>query len=56
MHSLQRIKRLDAIVDSIRELAIKAIKINPNIPTEASFAIENIASPVFLVNWYHFQI
>ncbi len=44
-------KELDAIVDSIKELAIKAIKLNQNIPTEASFAIENITSPVFLVNF-----
>lgn len=44
-------KELDAIVDSIKELAIKAIKINPNLPSEASFAIENIDSPVFLVNF-----
>jgi len=44
-------KELEAIVDSIKELAVKAIKLNQNIPTEATFAIENIASPVFLVNF-----
>jgi len=44
-------KELDAIVDSIKELAVKAIKLNQNIPTEASYAIENITSPVFLVNF-----
>jgi len=44
-------KELQAIVDSIKELAIKAIKLNQNIPTEATFAIENITSPVFLVNF-----
>ncbi len=44
-------KELDAIVESIKELAIKAIKINPNLPSEASFAIEHIDSPVFLVNF-----
>ncbi len=44
-------KELEAIVDSIKELAIKAIKLNQNIPTEATFAIENISSPVFLVNF-----
>ncbi len=47
----QKNKELDAIVDSVKELAVKAIKLNQNIPTEASFAIENIASPVFLVNF-----
>ncbi len=44
-------KELEAIIDSIKELAIKAIKLNQNIPTEATFAIENISSPVFLVNF-----
>ncbi len=44
-------KELDAVVESIKELAIKAIKLNQNIPSEATFAIENITSPVFLVNF-----
>jgi len=44
-------KELDAIVSSIKELSVKAIKLNPNLPSEASFAVENITSPVFLVNF-----
>lgn len=40
-----------AIVDSIRELAIKIIKESPNIPTEATFAIKNIESQSFLINF-----
>ncbi len=44
-------KEIEAIVESIKELAIKAIKLNQNIPSEATFAIENITSPVFLVNF-----
>ncbi len=44
-------KELSAVVDSIKELAVSVIKLNPNIPSEASFAIENIDSPVFLVNF-----
>lgn len=44
-------KELSAIVDSIKDLASKAIKINQNIPSEATFAIENITSSVFLVNF-----
>jgi ATP-dependent Lon protease len=40
-----------AIVDSIRELAIKIIKESPNIPTEATFAIRNIESQSFLINF-----
>ncbi len=44
-------KELSAIVDSIKDLAKEAIKINQNIPSEATFAIENITSSVFLVNF-----
>lgn len=40
-----------AIVDSIKELALSIIKASPNIPTEASFAISNIESPSFLINF-----
>jgi len=40
-----------AIIDSIKELALQIIKDSPNIPTEASFAIKNIESNSFLVNF-----
>jgi ATP-dependent Lon protease len=40
-----------AIVDSIKELALKIIKENPNLPSEASFAIKNIQSNAFLINF-----
>jgi ATP-dependent Lon protease len=40
-----------AILDSIRELAIQIITENPNIPSEATFAIKNIESQSFLVNF-----
>lgn len=40
-----------AIIDSIKELALKIIKDNPNIPSEASFAIKNIQSNSFLINF-----
>jgi len=40
-----------AIVDSIRELSIQIIKESPNIPTEATFAIKNIESQSFLINF-----
>ncbi|GGB68798.1 Lon protease [Flavobacterium suaedae] len=39
------------IIDSIKELAIQIIKESPNIPTEATFAIKNIESESFLVNF-----
>jgi len=41
----------NAIIDSIRDLSLKIIKENPNLPTEASFAIKNIQSNSFLVNF-----
>ena len=40
-----------AIIESLKELAIQIIKDSPNIPTEATFAIKNIESPPFLVNF-----
>ncbi|MFV8269354.1 endopeptidase La [Flavobacterium sp. GT2N3] len=40
-----------AILDSIKELAIQIIKESPNIPSEATFAIKNIESQSFLVNF-----
>ncbi|TCN73131.1 endopeptidase La [Acetobacteroides hydrogenigenes] len=41
----------DAIVSSVKDLALKIIKLSPNIPNEASFAIRNIDNPSFLVNF-----
>ena len=41
----------NAIIDSIKEMALTIIKENPNIPSEASFAIKNIQSNPFLVNF-----
>ena len=40
-----------AIVESVKELAIQIIKESPNIPTEATFAIKNIESQSFLINF-----
>ena len=40
-----------AIVESVKDLAIKIIKESPNIPSEATFAIKNIESQSFLVNF-----
>ncbi|NCP21535.1 MAG: endopeptidase La [Flavobacteriales bacterium CG_4_9_14_0_2_um_filter_35_242] len=41
----------NAIMDSVREMALTIIKENPNLPSEASFAIKNIHSNNFLVNF-----
>ena len=44
-------KEFSAIIDSVKEQALEVIKENPMLPTEASFAIKNIQSDSFLVNF-----
>lgn len=44
-------KEFIAIIESIKDLALQIIKDSPNIPSEASFAIKNIQSDSFLVNF-----
>ncbi len=44
-------KEFATIIDSIKELALQIIKESPNIPSEASFAIKNIESDSFLINF-----
>ena len=41
----------NAIIDSIKDVSLKIIKRNPNIPSEASFAIKNIESNSFLISF-----
>ena len=40
-----------ALISSMKDMAIRIIKESPNIPSEATFAIKNIESPTFLVNF-----
>tara|TARA_B110000003_G_scaffold75493_1_gene77063 strand:+ start:3454 stop:5910 length:2457 start_codon:yes stop_codon:yes gene_type:complete len=44
-------KEFGAIIESIKEQALEVIKENPMLPSEASFAIKNIKSDSFLVNF-----
>jgi ATP-dependent Lon protease len=44
-------KNFNALVASIKDLASQIIEQSPNIPTEATFAIKNIESPTFLINF-----
>ena len=44
-------KEFSATIDSIKDLALQIINENPNIPSEASFAIKNIQTPSFLINF-----
>ena len=43
--------KFSASIDAIKDIALKIIKENPNIPSEASFAIKNIHSSAFLINF-----
>ncbi|MGB1448279.1 MAG: endopeptidase La [Flavobacteriaceae bacterium] len=49
--SLHESSEFSAIVESIKELALKIIQESQNIPSEASFAIKNIQSHAFLINF-----
>ena len=40
-----------AIISNLKDISTQIIKISPNIPSDASFAINNIESPTFLVNF-----
>lgn len=44
-------KEFKAAIDSIRDLSLQIIQDSPNIPSEASFAIKNIESNSFLINF-----
>jgi ATP-dependent Lon protease len=44
-------KEFQAIISNLKETSTQIIKISPNIPSDASFAINNIESPTFLVNF-----
>jgi ATP-dependent Lon protease len=44
-------KEFTAIVSNLKETSVQIVKISPNIPSDASFAINNIDSPTFLVNF-----
>ena len=43
--------KFKALVDSIKDMALRIIEQSPNIPSEASFAIKNIESNSFLINF-----
>lgn len=40
-----------ALVDSLKDLSLQIIKANPQLPSEAAFAVRNIESPSFLINF-----
>lgn len=44
-------KQFSALVSSLKDLAVQIIKQSPQMPSEAAFAINNIESPSFLINF-----
>lgn len=46
-----RSEEFKALIDSLRDISLEIIEKSPQIPSEASFAIKNIDSPAFLVNF-----
>lgn len=44
-------KELEALLSTVRELAVNIVNMSPNIPSEANFALKNIDSPNFLINF-----
>ena len=49
--TLDNNENFKALIDSLRDTAINMIKLSGNIPKEASFALKNIESPFFLLNF-----
>lgn len=46
-----RNKEYPAVLESLKELALKIIEVNPALPNEAAMAINSIESPAFLINF-----
>jgi ATP-dependent Lon protease len=44
-------KEFEAIISSLKDLALRIIQLNSNLPPEAAFAIRNIENPSFLINF-----
>jgi len=44
-------KEFEVLLNTLKETSLQIIKLSTNIPNEASFAIKNINSPAFLVNF-----
>ena len=44
-------REYEAIISSLKDISLRIIQLNNNIPAEASFAIKNIENPSFLINF-----
>lgn len=50
-YEIIRKPEFEALISSVKEMAIQIIKKSPNVPSDAAFAIKNIESPIFTVNF-----
>ncbi len=44
-------KNSNALVAAMKDVYLKLIKLTPNLPTDVSFAVQNISNPYFLLNY-----
>jgi ATP-dependent Lon protease len=44
-------EKLGALINALKDMSLNILRLNPNIPSEAGFAIKNIESPTFLINF-----
>jgi ATP-dependent Lon protease len=44
-------KESKALIQSLKDAALKIVRLNPEIPQEAQVALENIQSPIFLIHF-----
>ncbi|MDX9902603.1 MAG: endopeptidase La [Bacteroidales bacterium] len=44
-------KDFEVIIGSLKDLSVKIVKLNPNINSEASFAVRNIENSTYLINY-----
>jgi ATP-dependent Lon protease len=51
IENLVQDKEFKALISSLKDLSIQITKLSPNIPSDAAFAIKNIESPIFIVNF-----
>ncbi|HVA99370.1 MAG TPA: endopeptidase La [Bacteroidia bacterium] len=49
--TVSRDKEFDALIGSLKDLSLQIIRYTPHIPAEVGFAIKNIESPSFLINF-----
>ncbi|MCD6112837.1 MAG: endopeptidase La [Bacteroidales bacterium] len=44
-------KNFKALISMLRDVSMQIVKKSPNIPSDASFALQNIESPLFIINY-----